>query len=326
MFRLTHFVALIAAIVTLAAPLRSYADTPVLRVAVMASGTVNWEIDTIDHFALDEANGFEMSVQGLAGGSAARVAFQGGEADVIVADWIWVARQRAAGRDYVFVPYSKAVGGVMVPADSTAKTLADLKGGKIGIAGGPLDKSWIILRAYAEKFHGMDLATETEQVFGAPPLIFKSGLSGETDGAVNYWHFMARMRAAGMTDLITVAEAAEALGLDPEMPLLGYVFKGEMLRDNPKLVAGFTAASRAAKDRLNTDEAAWDRLRPRMPASNDAEFEALKSGFRAGIPSITPVDLESAAAVFELMGKLGGPDLVGSSSQMPEGVFVAAGG
>lgn len=323
--RLTNIiVVLIAAMAAFAGPLR--ADTPVLRVAVMASGTVNWEIDTIDHFGLDEANGFEMSVQGMAGGSAARVAFQGGEADVIVADWIWVARQRAAGRDYVFVPYSKAVGGVMVPAGSTAKTLADLKGGKIGIAGGPLDKSWIILRAYAEKFHGMDLAAETEQVFGAPPLIFKAGISGETDGTVNYWHFMARMRAAGMTDLITVAEAAEALGLDPEMPLLGYVFKGEMLRDRPKLVSGFTAASRAAKDRLTTDETAWDRLRSRMPATNDAEFEALKAGYRAGIPGETRVDLESAAAVFELMGKLGGPDLVGSSPQMPEGVFVEAGG
>ena len=119
MLRLTNFVALLAALVIFAVPLR--ADTPVLRVAVMASGTVNWEIDTIGHLGLDEANGFEMSVQGLAGGSAARVAFQGGEADVIVADWIWVARQRAAGRDYVFIPYSKAVGGVMVPEGSTAK-------------------------------------------------------------------------------------------------------------------------------------------------------------------------------------------------------------
>ncbi len=324
MARLILIALLLSAVTTIAGPLR--AETPGLRVAVMESGTVMWELDTIEHYELDAANGFEMSVQGMGGGSASQVAFQGGEADVIVSDWIWVARQRAAGRDYVFVPYSKAVGGLMVPAGSTAKTLADLKGGKIGIAGGPLDKSWIILRAYAEKFHGMDLETETEQVFGAPPLIYKSGLDGEIDGAVNYWHFMARMRAAGMTDLITVAEAAEALGLDPELPLLGYVFKGEMLRDQPELVAGFVAASRAAKDLLATDDVAWERLRPLMPASSEAEFEALKAGYRDGIPGETPVDVESAAAVFELMGELGGPDLVGSSSQMPEGVFVEAGG
>lgn len=102
----------------------------------------------------------------------------------------------------------------MVPADRTATTLADLRGGKIGVAGGPLDKSWIIPRAYAEQAHGLDLAAETEQVFGAPPLIFKSALDGEFDGAVNFWHFMPGMKAAGMTDLISVFDAVVALGLD----------------------------------------------------------------------------------------------------------------
>ena len=76
------------------------------------------------------------------------IAFEGGEADVMVADWIWVARQRAAGKDYVFVPYSRAVGGLVVRDDSGIAALPDLAGKKIGIAGGPLDKSWLILRAY----------------------------------------------------------------------------------------------------------------------------------------------------------------------------------
>lgn len=298
------------------------ADTPVLRVAVQETGTVNWEINTIDHNGFDTANGFDMQVQAMAGGPAAQVAFQGGEADVIVSDWIWVARQRAAGKDFVFLPYSKAVGGLMVRADSPRKSLADFRGAKIGIAGGPLDKSWIILRAYAEKTFGMDLAKETEQVFGAPPLIFKSALDGEVDGAVNYWHFMARMKAAGMMELISVADAAGALGLDPQTPLLGYVFKGEMLKDHPELIRAFAEASRASKDLLAKDDAAWERLRPMMPAKAEAEFEALKAGYRAGIPGTTSVDLESARAVFALMAKLGGADLVGTATELPEGVFL----
>lgn len=324
MLRVNVMAAIIATLFLLGTPLR--AEVPVIKVAVMETGTVNWEIDTIVHYGLDASNGFEMEVQLMAGNSASQVAFQGGEADVIVSDWIWVARQRAAGSDFVFLPYSKAVGGLMVAADSPASTLADLRGGKIGIAGGPLDKSWIIFRAYARKMYGMDLAAETEQVFGAPPLIYKSALSGEVDGAVNYWHFMARMRAAGMRELISVDEAAEALGLDPSMPLLGYVFKGEMLRDHPELVASFASASRAAKDLLASDEAAWERLRAQMPASNDDEYEALKAGYRAGIPDAASVDLESAGSVFELMIELGGTELVGNASEMPTGVFVNAGG
>ena len=64
----------------------------VLKVAVLKFGTVNWELDVIQHNGLDEANGFNMEVQGVGGKSAAAIAFQGGEADVIVSDWVWVAR------------------------------------------------------------------------------------------------------------------------------------------------------------------------------------------------------------------------------------------
>ena len=310
-----------AAMVALCTATTVWAETPNLRAAVLEFGTVNWELDTIQHHELDTANGFELQVMGVGGGSAAQVAFQGGEADVIVSDWLWVARQRAAGHDYVFIPYSLAVGGVMVAADSDAQTLADLRGKSIGIAGGPLDKSWLILRAYAEKNYDMDLVAETEQVFGAPPLIFGSATSGELDAAINFWHFMAKMQAAGMRELISVSDAATDLGLDPETPLLGYVVRGELLAEHPDLVQGLADASRSAKDILATDDAEWDRLRPRMNAKTDAQFDALVAGFRAGIPSADPVDEDAAARMLDLMIELGGEELVGSVTSMPEGVF-----
>ncbi|WP_299922428.1 ABC transporter substrate-binding protein [uncultured Pelagimonas sp.] len=312
-----------AALITLAGA--AWAEAPVLRAAVLQYGTVNWELDVIKHNQFDAENGFALEVQGVAGGSAAKVAFQGGEADVIVSDWLWVARQRAAGKDFVFIPYSRAVGALMVPGDSEAQTLADLKGQKIGIAGGPLDKSWLILQAYAEQEHGVDLAAETEQVFGAPPLIFKTALQGELGGAINFWHFLAKMEAGGMKPLVTVDQAAEALGLDTQTPLLGYVLKGEMLRDNPELVNAMAQASRNAKDLLAKDDAEWDRLRPRMNAKTDAQFDALKAGFRAGIPDAGPVDEDAAAKMLALMAKLGGEDLVGKAQDLPDGIFVQPG-
>jgi NitT/TauT family transport system substrate-binding protein len=301
------------------------AELPVLRAAVQVSGTVNWEVSTITRNGFDTANGFQLQVQDVAGSPAGLVAFQGGEADVVVSDWLWVARERAAGKDYVFIPYSKAVGALLVPADSPAQTLADLQGGQIGIAGGPTDKSWLILRAYATQEYGIDLAAETEQVFGAPPLIFESALSGDLDGAINFWNFLAKMEVAGMRPLISVSEASLALGLDPDTPLLGYVVKGEMLRDHPELVAGLQNASRAAKDLLATDDAAWDALREQMRAKDDAEFEALKAGFRAGIPATGSVDEAAAARMLAVMVKLGGAELMGDVTALPDGVFLPPG-
>ncbi len=300
------------------------AELPVLTIASQAGGTVAWELETIRHHGLDEAQGFRLEIQEVAGKAAGQIAFQGGEVDVIVDDWIWVARQRAAGQDITFVPYSRAVGGVMVPADSLAQNLQDLAGGKIGIAGGPNDKSWIILRAYMAQ-HGFDLKAETEQVYGAPPLIFQTARAGELDGAINFWHFMARQEAAGMRHLISVAEAAEALGMDPDMPLLGYVVQSALVDENPDLVEAFATASRAAKELLAESDADWERLRPMMNAADEAQFDALVAGFRAGIPGEGPINEDSARVMFRLMVELGGEDLVGSATELPAGVFVPLG-
>ena len=324
LFRST-IVAVFALIVAVLLPVQaaSATDVPKLRAAVLKIGTVNWELQTIKRLGLDVKNGFELDVQGYAGNDATRIAFAGGEAEVVVADWIWTARQRADGKDYVTFPYSTAVGGLVVSKDSEAKTLADLKDAKIGIAGGPVDKSWLILRAYAQQEYGMDLAGSTEQVFGAPPLIFKSGLSGDVDGAINFWHFMAKMKASGMRQIVSVSDAASALGLDPKTPLLGYVMTDEFVAANPEVAFGFYRATRAAKDILATDDSAWEELRPSMNAKSDAQFIALRDDWRSGIPEAGAVDEEAVSAFLAVMADLGGEKLVGKASTLPAGTFLS---
>ncbi|MCB2053510.1 MAG: ABC transporter substrate-binding protein [Geminicoccaceae bacterium] len=295
---------------------------PKLTIASQASGTVNWELQTILEHELDEANGFDLEIMEVASKPAAEIAFQGGSVDMLVTDWIWVARQRAEGVPMSFIPYSRAVGGVMVPADSKAGSLADLAGEQIGIAGGPLDKSWLILRAYALEALDFDLASETTQVFGAPPIMFQAALDGEVAAVINFWHFMARQEAAGMRHLIDVAEALAALGIDSDVPLLGYVVMDRLVEEQSDLVAGFAAASRAAKELLADDDAEWERLKPLMNAEDEAQFEALRAGWRAGIPGPGPVDEEAAGRLLAIMADLGGEELVGRATSLPEGVFV----
>lgn len=312
--------AIAATALTLAAPALAQ-DVPTIRAAVLKIGTVNWELATITEQGFDKAHGFALDVQGYADNGATRIAVEGGEADMAVADWIWVARQRAAGKDYVFIPYSRAVGAILVPEASEAQDLPDLAGGKIGIAGGPLDKSWLILRAYSQQEHGFDLKAETEQVFGAPPLIFKSGLSGDYAGAINFWHFLAKMKASGMRELISVDTAGKALGLDPNTPLLGYYLKESFLDANPGLAQALYDASRDAKDLLANDPAAWEAIRPRMNAKTDAQFETLKTDWIGGIPERGPVNVEAANKMLQVMADLGGAELVGKADRVPEGLF-----
>ena len=128
-----------------------------------------------------------------------------------------------------------------------------------------------------------------------------------------------------MRKLVDVSEAASDLGLDPNTPLLGYVVKGELLRENPELVHGLAAASRAAKEKLAVDDSEWDRLRPKMNAKTDGQFEALKAGFRAGIPAAGPIDEEAAGRMLELMVEIGGEKLLGKATELPEGTFLQNG-
>ena len=154
------------------------AGRPGLTVGAVQFGTLHWLLDVIKERKLDAEEGFELSLRMVATPVAANIALLGREADIIVTDWFWVMRQRALGGDYLFMPFSAALGGVIVPAESPIKSVTDLKGKKIGVAGGPIDKSWLLLRAYGIKNGAGDLAATATPVFAAPPLLERAGDGG----------------------------------------------------------------------------------------------------------------------------------------------------
>ncbi|MEK9764571.1 MAG: ABC transporter substrate-binding protein, partial [Deltaproteobacteria bacterium] len=157
-----------------------------LRMATLSYGTVNWELDTIQHYGLDKSSGIEMELVIMANLPATRLALLNGGADVAVADWMWVSSQRAEGRNYSFIPYSSSVGGLMVNPKSNIKSLKDLEGKKVGVAGGALSKGWLLLQAAAPKYQ-LDLE-KVETTYGAPPLLNKELVSGRLDAVITYWH------------------------------------------------------------------------------------------------------------------------------------------
>ncbi|MEZ5934621.1 MAG: ABC transporter substrate-binding protein [Alphaproteobacteria bacterium] len=292
-----------------------------LRVGVLGFGTVNWELDVIKTHGLDEERSFTLHVEPYAGDQATKVALQGDAVDGIVSDWFWVSRQRAEGENYVFIPYSHSVGALMVPPDSAIDSLDDLAGKTIGVAGGALDKSWLLVQAVAKERHGMDLANEVEAVFGAPPLLNEKLQTGELDAVLNYWHFCARLEAQGYKRLLGVNDALKELGVGSEVPQLGYVFHEDFANENPELIEAFADASRAAKDLLQTDEE-WQRIRPLTKAEDDATLKALETRYQEGIPlSWGEVERADAAELYKLMAKLGGEELVGSSPDLMPGTF-----
>lgn len=297
-----------------------------LRVGTLAFGTVNWELQTIQRQGLDLANGVKVEIVALASADASTVALQGGAVDVIVSDWLWVARQRAAGKPYSFYPYANAVGAILVRPDSGIHQLSQLRGKRLGVAGGPFDKSWLLLRAHAQHSLGADLADWVTPQFGAPPLLNELLLRGELDAVLNYWHFAARLRAQGMREIVSVEQALRQLGIGTELPLVGWVFDANWARNNAAAINGFLSASAQAKALLARSDAAWQPLRAAMKTEGDeALFVALRQGFRAGIPHcLGAAQRDAARRAFDVFVQRGGAAMLGGVDRLDEAMFWSA--
>ncbi len=301
------------------------ASAGTIKLGVLKFGTVNWELDVIKTNGYDKAEGLDLQIVDLANTGATAVALQAGAVDVIVTDWLWVTRQRAAGARFTFVPFSTSVGALMLPPDSTVASLADLKGKKLGISGGPVDKNWLVIRALAQQRHGIELDTTVEKVFGAPPLLNEEILSGRLDAVINSWNFIAELEAKGYKKLIGVEDAQKELGIETQVPLLGYVFDEDWALAHKDDLLALVRASRNAKDLLARSDAEWERLRPLMKAPDDATFAALRAGFRKGIPAHWgETERVDAAKLFGVMAKLGGEELIGKSAELQPGTFWSA--
>ncbi|MFO1049040.1 MAG: ABC transporter substrate-binding protein [Geminicoccaceae bacterium] len=297
-------------------------DLGTLKVGVLKFGTVSWELDVIKAHGLDAKEGFTLDVVPFGANDAADVALMGGAVDAIVEDWLFVSRQRHDGAPLTFIPYSSSVGAVMVKGDSPIAAVADLKGKKIGVAGGALDKGWLMLQAYARQAAGLDLTKDAEPVYGAPPLLTEKLKSGELDAALNYWHFGARLEAQGYRRLIGIGEVQEALGVPASVPQLGYVFHEPWADEHAELVLAFARASRAAKQLMLTDDAEWQRLMPLTRAENEAELAAFMRRYREGIVEHWgPEQQAQAAKLYLVLAQLGGEKLVGSGQELSPGTF-----
>lgn len=293
-----------------------------IRIGVLQYGTVNWELDVIERHGLAQREGIRIKIVPLALKDAASVALLGGAVDMIVTDWLWVARQRAEGRDFVFAPYSRTVGRLMVRPDSGIRSLADLRGKRLGVAGGALDKSWLLLRAYARKTLGDDAAGLVQENFAAPPLLNQLLLSGELPAVLNFWHFSARLESAGMRTLLDMDDILSGLGIHRELPLLGWVFTERWAGANREAIAAFLRASAAAKAIMRDSDTEWDALREKTRAEDAATLKALRDGYRAGIPKGSPAEAELAARqAFGILAREGGEALLGPARELPRGVF-----
>lgn len=298
-------------------------DEMPMRIAVLKFGTVAWELEVIRRHGLDREQGIRIEKVEFAANQATQVALQAGRVEAMVSDWLWVSRQRATGADWTFIPFSTALGAIIVPAGSPIRSIQDLAGRRLGVAGGPLDKSWLMLRALARQRYGIDLDSAALKSFGAPPLLSQQLEAGRLDALLTYWQAAARLEAHGAKRLVGMDEVMHELGISSSVPLVGYVVSERWAKAHPALLRGFMRAVDAAREILAKSDAEWNDIAPVTGAAGEAELTRFRDGFRAGIPrSWGEAERADAARLYRILADIGGERLVGTSPVLQPGTFL----
>jgi NitT/TauT family transport system substrate-binding protein len=317
-------IVLLGAIILAALSQAARCDAETIRIAVQKTGTLAWELAVIRAHGLDSQANLSIQALELASPEAGKIALRAGSVDIILSDWLWVSRERGLGAKLVFYPYSTALGAVMVPNKSPIQTLADLKGRKLGVAGGPIDKSWLLLQA-ALKRDGTDLKAESDIVYGAPPLLAQKSLSGEMDAVLEYWNFCAALEAKGFRRVADVGDIVPRLGAKGRTAMVGYVFNEAWGNAHPELVARFIAMTRAAKEILSSSDTEWENIRSLTGATDEATLRAYRDHYREGIPRRPVAEEEAdARALYHVLAEIGGRELVGPAHQLDPDTFYRA--
>jgi len=249
-----------------------------LRIGVQTTGTFAWQLDVIRRHGLASRAGLDLKISEYASPDAGKLALNSGSVDLAVVDWLWVARARALGAKLLFYPYSSAVGSIMVKSDSPLRKIGDLKGRILAVAGGPLDKSWLLLQALARR-SGVDLKTQARIVYGAPPLLQQKALQGETDATLTFWNFCADLEANGMKRAVSMANVMKSLGARGPVAMVGYVFNRGWAQRNVASLDRFFAATRKAKEILAQSPDEWQRLAPRIGVSGAAALDVYRQRY-----------------------------------------------
>ncbi len=292
-----------------------------LRLAIQKTGTASWEIELIKARGLDKAANLDLETTELASTEAAKIALVGGAADMVVGDWLWAARERALGDKLLFTPYSTALGAVMAPKDSPVHTVADLAGRSIGVAGGPLDKSWLMLRA-AALGEGHDLTRDARPSYGAPPLIAENLAQGETDTALEFWNFAADLEGRGFRRAIEMADVEKALGATGPVAMTGYIFSESFAASHKDVLKRFFATLAEARKILREDPGAWVPIKARLRLKDDAALGVYRQRYLEGVPTRTIAEEAADASIlYRQLAAVGGRELVGDAKALDTRLF-----
>ena len=189
-----------------------------IRLLANPAGTNSFIPFVMKKYKLDAKYGFELQVVPAVNPQAMLTAVQAGGAEIGNVFWSDIARWRNAGVKVVGIsPMLAWADFAVVPASSSIRTLADLKGKKLGVTSRN-SLNFVVMRAVAQRNFGFDLEKEVVVHEGSVSLLRGLLEQGQLDASEMYNSLAPAMFASGkFRPLAQIRELIVQLGL-PDAP------------------------------------------------------------------------------------------------------------
>lgn len=313
----TLFVLLL--IVCGAAPAVAAADK--LKVVAL-EGIQLFPMEIMETKGIAKKHGIDVDLMRVASPTASYTVMQTGDFHIGFGGWLSIAVLRSKGfklsNVYSMVGYTVEV---MAKADSPLKSLAELKGKRVGLFGGPNAATTWLFRVVAVKLFDFDPTKDAKIHYGAPPLLIGMLDRGELDAVLILDPFITQLLETGKYRSIANPGNLwrEKTGQQPM--LVAVTVNEPWAKANPDVVKRFVAAYKEALTYLKTRPEVWPEIAKAMRVKTEKGARLLHE--RTADALITRWDKKFieeqhayAAELIKVFGESG--DI---PRQIPEGTF-----
>jgi NitT/TauT family transport system substrate-binding protein len=221
---------------------------------------------------LFKAEGLEVKTSVINGGAEAVPKLKSGQLDISVGNYVSFIAANASGtfKPRIVAECSQATAGthtLLVPKDSPIRTLADLRGKKIGV-NTKRNVSTLMVRS-ATQGAGLQLDEDRNFVEVPPPNMEAALKSGSVDAVQAIEPFGTQIQRKLGARLL----ADLSMGATADFPLAGWVSTEEFVSENPKTVAAFQRAIIKAQG-IAADSKLVQQTLPKYARGIDADVAA----------------------------------------------------
>lgn len=220
----------------------------------------------------------------VAGPQGLATAMQTGNFEVSFRGWLSTALMRSKGHKVIVAyPLTSYTDDVVARADSPLKGLADLKGRRIGISGGPATESVWLFRVEAVRFFGFDPLKDAKVQFGASPLLMGLLENNELDAILVQNPQVVQLLETGKFRSIASLGGIwrEKTGQDPLF--VSVTMNETWAKANPNVAKRFVAAYKEALEYLKAHPEVWPEMAKRLGIKTDEGARLLQQRTAGGL-------------------------------------------